>query len=557
VTLIDTRLFLEKRTRTAGFVVVSAALMVLAFLGGWDAVVGLRWPFGSDLFRNIANAVTFKDGGVLSDAHYAGVPAWYSPLTSALLGFGSLVTGISVNRLGTQAGAVLNLLTPIVLCGVTARWFGRRVAVLALLAYLFVLGANYPPWAVASYSPWLFVNIYATGFFILALAAVPAAVNRGSTSDALALGVVAGIVLLAHPASAVLLVPVAGVQFLRACWHAEHAVLRRLARSIGISLVTALVVSAPFWVPIMIRYQWSVANSRAGTYSWPAVDVHHVWAFFRDFVWRWPTLVVAIGLAIWIGRRHWRTARPARARAGAATVDGVSILVAWTAFAFVAFLLEVYRDSSVVGLVPLPDSPSHHYLLALTVALCIWFGIALNTIVQTVLGRFDERWGAVAVVGVVAIVTVLALPGWRDRTDLVDGRAEAKTTLGQLDDFRVVDWIRGHTRSDEIFLNIGPGTWNGVLLPGLAGRKSVDINIPEFSNPFVDYNERQRAATGMVDALRACRAGAFEKLAKPYGDVRYIITQAGSGIDSPCANTMRTVYADKSVSIQAIARRRP
>ena len=156
----------DARVRTAGFAAISAALIAVASVRGWHVVSGLEWPFDSDHFRNIANAVTFRDGGVLSDAHYAGVTAWYSPLTSALLAVGSIVTFVPIHRLGAQGGVVLNLVTPVALTAVTARWFGRRVTLGTLVAYLFVIGNNYPPWAVASYSPWLFVNVYATGLFV-------------------------------------------------------------------------------------------------------------------------------------------------------------------------------------------------------------------------------------------------------------------------------------------------------------------------------------------------------------------------------------------------------
>jgi hypothetical protein len=539
----------DNRVRTAGFVVVSGALILVASVRGWHVVSGLEWPFDSDHFRNIANAVTFRDGGVFTDAHYAGVTAWYSPLTSALLAVGSIITFVPIHRLGAQAGVVLNLVTPISLVGVTARWFGRRVALATLVAYLFVIGNNYPPWAVASYSPWLFVNVYATGLFIIALAALPAAVNRGSIKDALLLGIAAGVVVLAHPANAILLAIVTAVLFLGACWHADRSTLRRIARSAGISLLSTLIVSAPFWLPIMIRYQWQVVNSRAGTFSWPELDSSQFWSFVREFVWRWPMLVMAVGLPLWVLRRRWPR------RSGRLRVDGVSILTTWTVAALILMLLEVYRGADVVSLVPLPDSPSHHYLLALSVALCIWFGLALDAIVRAVLRRHDRQWGAVAVVVVVAVIAIATVPSWRNRIDLSGGRAEAEAMNGRLDSFRVVDWIRRHTEPDERFLNVGPGTWNGVLLPGLAGRKSVDINIPEYSNPFVSYTERQDAALRMVDALRACDLGRFRRVARRYGRVRFVITQAGPGVDSSCPDILPVVYRDQAVTIQRIAAR--
>jgi hypothetical protein len=296
----------------------------------------------------------------------------------------------------------------------------------------------------------------------------------------------------------------------------------------------------------MIRYQWEIVNTSAGAYSWPELDSSRLWAFVREFVWRWPMLVIAVGVPLWIVRR-----RP-RWRSGPLHVDGVSILTTWTAVALVLMFLQVYRDATVVSIVPLPDSPAHHYLLALTAALCIWFGIGVDAIVRTVLRRYDHLWGAVAVVAVVAVIAGATVPTWRDRIDLSGGRKTAQTMNIRLDGFRVVDWIRRHTEPGDRFLNVGPGTWNGVLLPGIAGRKSVNINIPEYSNPFVSYGDRQEASMRMVNALRACDVAKFRKLARPYGRVRFIISQSGPGVVGSCPEIVPIVYGDGAVTIQRV-----
>jgi hypothetical protein len=552
----------HRRARTTGFLVLSGLLILIAFVTGWQAVRGLRWPWDADHFRNIANGVTFKDGGLLSDPHYAGVPAWYSPLTSALVGVGSLVTGVSVNRLATQGGVFLNLVTPIALCSVTARWFGRRAAVLSLLAYLFVMANNYGPWLMASYSPWMFVNIYAMGLFIAAMVFVPDAVNGTSGKGAILLGIASGVVALAHPTIAILLAAIVVVQFLGACWHASHTVLRRLARNAAAWVVAALIVSAPFWMPIMIYSRWHVANSVPETFSSPELNRHHAWAFLREFLGRWPVLVVAVGLLIWIALRLRRRAQPTHAESKVTSgnalarkpmrVNGTSVLVTWTVLSVLGLLREVYRDNPLLGLFPLPDAPPHHYMLAFSVALCIWFGVSLNAMVRIVLRRLDGRWGAAAVAILVLGISLWAVPNWRKRSDLVEGREAARLTTAQFDGFAVVNWVRANTDADDIFLNVGPGLWNGVSLPGLAGRKSVNLNVPPFSNPFTSYRKRHDAAARMVRALQACQFSRFRRLARPYGEVRYMITNAGLSVTTACPETVPVVYSDQAVSIQRI-----
>ena len=127
--------------------------------------------------------------------------------------------------------------------------------------------------------------------------------------------------------------------------------------------------------------------------------------------------------------------------------------------------------------------------------------------------------------------------------------------MAQFDDFAVVDWIRDHTDGKDVFLNVGPGTWNGVLLPGLAGRKSVNLNISEFSNPFVNYGNREQDQKEMVAALPRCDLDRFRELAREHGRVRYVITQPASTLVSTCSDAVPIVYSDDAVSIQQIEAR--
>jgi hypothetical protein len=548
------------RAPWAAFVLLSSLLLIFAFLRGWGAVAGLRWPFDSDHLRNVADAVTFKAGDVLSDAHYSGVPAWYSPLTSGLLALVSLVTSVPIHRLVAQGGPVLNLVTPIALCWVTARWFGRRVAILALLAYLFVMGSNYPAWAIASYSPWMYVPYYAGGIYIGALATVPAAINRAATKDALLLGVTSGAVVLVHPALSLLLIGVVAVQFLYACWHATRPALARLARSAGIAVGTTLVVASPFWLPILTQFRGRVPNDAASRWIWSELERDHVWGFLGEFLTNWPTLVIAIGLPIWIAHHrsrkqqsadHEATGPPVASQPPSPTrVTATSVLTAWTIISFFGLILEAYRGTALGDVVPIPAAPSHHYLLSLSITLCVWFGLSLNAIVQAALGRRDRRWGGVAVAVVVVGAFLWTLPSWRDRSDFVDGRSQAKSVEAQYAGFSAVDWIRSNTNPDDEFLNQPIGL--ELFVPGMAGRKSVFINYPEFSNPFVSFGKRQRDAAQMIEALRACDLTRFERLARGYGRVRYVLTPVGAPLDSICPGMVPTVYSDKAVSVQRV-----
>jgi hypothetical protein len=562
--------------------VIAAALLIgIAFVGGLGVVAGLRWPHDRDYFRNIASAIAFRDGHLLSDPHFAGVPASYSPLTSALLAFVSLVTSVPISRLGTQGGAYLNLLTPSALVWVTARWFGRRAALATLVAFLFAMGIGYPSWTVVSYLPYLFVPFYALGLFLLALACLPAAVNRRSDRDGLLLGLTTGLLALAHPGAIMILVGIVAVHFARAALRASRASRRRLTRTACIALSTAALVSAPFWLPIAVHSQGRVANKGATIYIWEPLRSGNIWRFFMEFSWRWPMAVIAVGLPLWIAwqRRQPRTdqpIQPQRRTAGdhvGGTGDAVSIVTTWTVLMLVGLVLASYRPRWF----PLP---SYHFLFYLSAVLCIWFGISLDAIARTVFGRWHRRWGALAVLVSVAGIALWSVPPWRSEEQ--GARTRSLFLQAYFEDFAAVDWMRENTKSSDVFLNAPTAVpeWDVIaFLPALAGRHSVNIDSAEFTNPFVDFNEREVDASLMLQALQSCDFERFEQRATEYGRVRYVLIPAPSflrgGIEKPpsvlaslglsprtlvgpsCRDAVPSVYRDKRVIIHRIDPRWP
>jgi hypothetical protein len=56
----------------------------------------------------------------------------------------------------------------------------------------------------------------------------------------------------------------------------------------------------------------------------------------------------------------------------------------------------------------------------------------------------------------------------------------------------------------------------------------------------------------MIEALRACDLPGFERLARRYGRVRYVLTLASANLQSTCPGAVPTVYSDEAVSVQRI-----
>ena len=212
-----------------------------------------------------------------------------------------------------------------------------------------------------------------------------------------------------------------------------------------------MVVSAPFWLPIVVRYHGHVANTAPSDYVWPPLasgreatsagspsggtTATSIWQFLREFFWRWPMLVIAVGLSLWIAgtlRQKTKITSWAPPRmlpvTGAVGRDAVWIVATWTVWSFVGLLLASYRIVSF-------PFPSYHFLFYLSAALCIWFGISLYVIVRASFalaersfhwgrstnpakrqeGNLYRRWGALAVTASVAGIAIFTFPSWHER----------------------------------------------------------------------------------------------------------------------------------------------
>ena len=161
------------------------------------------------------------------------------------------------------------------------------------------------------------------------------------------------------------LAPVVAVQFVRAALQGSHMTRRRLLGVAGISISSALIVSAPFWLPVVVRYHGHVANRAPGDFVWPPLasgreattpgspyggtNATNILQFLKEFFWRWPMLVIAVGLSLWIagriGRKRKVTPSSPTATLGAPRsigCDAVWIVTTWTIWSFVGLLIFIY-----------------------------------------------------------------------------------------------------------------------------------------------------------------------------------------------------------------------
>jgi hypothetical protein len=503
----------------------------------WD----LRWPYDVDLFRDIGQAQAVRDGNLFGDANYRGELAWYNPLGTWIVAALSAITGADVATVATRGGVLLNLLSPIALTVLVRRWFGRAAGGFALVAYIFLVCANYPSWAVATYSPWLFQANFAQGLFYLALLAVPPAFERPEMRWAILLGASAGLVALAHTAPALILVVVcAAVGVFEVRW--RDVPLGATVRRAAVAAATALLVAAPFLVPIAVRYHFEIRNELPSGWVWDEIRWAHLPRFAWDFGWRWPVLLGAASVLIWLFRR----------RDGVPPVVGVA-LGAWTGASLVALVLATYAGSGHAGSGLVPTIvPSYHYLLYLTAAGCVWFGIAVASLVRELTERRIVPLSHAATCAAIAVVMIIgAAHGWRGRDERTAARATSIAIADLFQDFAVSEWLAGATGTDDVVLyDLDPT--QAVDVGALDRRRTVVVD-EFFSNPYVDRAPRAEAAQTMLNALRACDLWRFDDLAQRYS-VRYVVTSTGGELSllvERCPG-LTAAYRDQYATVVAV-----
>jgi hypothetical protein len=394
---------------------------------------------------------------------------------------------------------------------VAHRWFGRKVAGLSLVCMVFLLCGNWPSWAVTTFSPWLFTANFAQGIFLFAVAVVPSTFERPSRGRVVRLGVLLGIVALTHTAPTVLLAVLIATA---ALWSHRRKLMGtwEAVRSVAAVAVVAIAVSSPFWMPIVLRYRLKVRNPGPSGWTWDQITPHAVAGFVGHFVGRWPFVLLALGLPMWI--KH-RTARLSELK--------VVVLVAWTAWSAFGFVASTYRATHRPGAAFVPNLvPSYHWLLYLSLALCVWFGLAVAAVADWAALRVHRANSSGAVAAMAALIAVaVSVPAWRTRQDLRgDGRA-AREMVQSFEDFRASTWIAENTTSKDTIVYAGSDP-AGLIVVGLSGRRSLVVN-ELFSNPFVDWERRDAARVAIVDAVERCDLAALSAAREPFGSVPLLV----------------------------------
>jgi hypothetical protein len=483
--------------------VIAAGLLLAALSVGVRSVATEQWPTGPDTLRDIGAAETvrlslarsLRQKSLLPDPNYRGEVFWYSPLMPAAIAMLATRTGASVNTVATRGAAVWNIAGPLMLYVLVTEWFGSLVGVAALAICLFVV--PFPSWQAATYSASLSASSLGEPFFFGALWSWTRRVRASVVSDSHALltGVLLGLAFLVHPAPAAIL---ALVLVADTAWRtavSDRALAPQLLRKLTVTGVVALVCAAPGLATI-VYYRGAIRNSLPFLWLDPSMLPDRFGLFIAanlsPFQFSAPAVVGLVSLAF---------VRP---------FSRVRLLILWAVCATLLFLWAAYswRVIPIERLQSMTIAPAHHFLIYVHAVECVLGGIGVVAI-ASVIARYSgqgERLATAITVAVLGWLVLLGFPMYA-RRDLDLARpvfSPAQTST--------IEWIKVNTATTQVFL--APDN-AGMSMLGISGRRTVIVD-QFFSNPYVDWAERDRARQQMWSALSSGDCDTWQREANRY-----------------------------------------
>jgi hypothetical protein len=490
--------------------VVALGLGAIAFVQNRSVADDLAWPGFDVQFRELATAQTILDQGFGPDAVYLHEHIWYNPMSAWLIAAASRVSGTPAPTVASRLGPYVNLAAPAALFLLAAVLFDGFTAVAAMAAFIFLVGTEFPFYYSATYSPWFSPESFGQAWLYLLLAALCRAFRpAASLAWSVACGVLLGLTFLTHTAPALLGGAVIVSLGVLEMWRLGGA--RESLTRVAIVLGVAFLVSLPLDLEILFLYHLRIINEFPSRSPDTLLDLNEL-----------PSLARIIAL-------------PVIAAAGAFSIRAVRrldlrmrVLLIWSAVAASLLIANTVQELlNKVG-VHLPAVvPALHFFYYFMAIVSIGVGVAISEASAAIVRRLG--WGTwtrvpesglatgLATCALTLVLVAAAYPRYLQRNDFTELKDSA-AALSQRFPVDVVNWIRSHTSSDDVFLCTDDAS---LYIVPPAGRKVVSTNR-YFSNPYVDWAAREADRARMFDQLKQHDVAGFHGLAAKYG-VRYIL----------------------------------
>ncbi|WP_295800570.1 hypothetical protein [Mucilaginibacter sp.] len=527
-------------------------MLLFAFLQCYKAVHGLHWAFEPDFDRDIGYIRNTLNGHYGSDPNYIGEDMWYNPLLYLSEAAIVKITELPINVVVARAGAFLNLLGPIFFFIMARKLFDYKIALAALLSFLFLATGNMPGWGGATYSPLPLANCYVQFIFYFNIFLCYQAFSTQNIRWFIILGIFLGIGFLGHAAPTIIiilmLILLQGQKVIAAIKAKEYSSIKTYLLQGLFTLIPFLVFSFPFLYFVLIKYHLHFVN-RIILQCAPGIFARANSIELLKLNLTFSFVIAAIGFVTFYKKYDNPLIR--------------KIILYWlytTAFMYVyeAILPAANRILHIT----LPDTiPALHYFFYLKGVQSVFFAFGFVYLVDLAMRWIEgytakRRFRKIPVVLssnlfviFVLLYTIIYYPIYSNRADFAVPRQQALAKEKETDKIEVYDFIVKNIPLDRVVLC----KHDQSLFPVMAtGIKMVSVEI-YFSNPYVSYEQRENDRNEMLSYLAASAPSSAEKLFSKY-KVSYVLlpNSAFEQYKTPAFLSSNIIFKNKSFTIMSL-----
>ncbi|HTQ27537.1 MAG TPA: hypothetical protein VMI35_05385 [Puia sp.] len=510
------------------FLIVCLIMLIMAFVRCYLTTYDLFWASESDFDRDISFVQTILDGHYGQDPNMLGAYNWYNPLLFFIEALIVKISGLPIHVVLVRAGAFLNIFGPLCFVAMMRRFFDEKVAAAGLLSFLFLASGNVL--AGATYSAWLFPIFFGQCFFYLGLIFCYQAFSTQKINAFLLLGIVAGLNFLTQTAPALLLililVVIQGGNVWKAIRSRNYALVKTYLLQGLVTFLPFVIVSSPFLYYVYGKYHFHFVNRQVSEYvDWWMVP-GNLPKLLKEAV-NVQFLIAVVGF-IWF----YRNFKEQLVR---------KIILSWLFLALFLYgyttMLPWFEKRNIL----LPVTvPSFHYFFYLKALQSVFFGLGFVYLVGLVFNWLKNRIGSLSrrsespgfrerfVIGAVLLYSVVYFPVYWNRMEFVVLRKMSIKKAADLDKTEVYDYIVRNIPANKVIVC----DMETSFFPAMpTARKLVSI-YATFSNPYVDYNQREADRQKILRCLQSGRPQEARDLLRQYQVEFYLARNADLGDSS-------------------------
>jgi hypothetical protein len=520
-------------------------MLLIAFIQCYKTVHDLHWASEPDFDRDISYIRATLNGHYGQDPNMAGQYMWYNPL---IFLFETLVvkfSGLPINIVVARAGAFFNLINPIVFFIVLVKLFDYKVALAALLSFVFLIAGNLPCWGAATYSPWLVSDTAVQFLFYLSIFFCYQAFAKQKMIWFIILGAVIGVTFLGHSAPAIIIIMILiimqGHKVLIALKEKQYNLVGAYFLQGAVTIIPFIICAFPFLYYVYGKYHLHFVN-RVILQCAPGIFARKETFTLLKLNVTFSLLFSIIGF-IWFYKKF---------------ENKVLRKIIWN---WLFITLVMYAYESVVPTadkllhISLPDTiPAFHYFFYFKVLQSIFFGFGFLWLFNLLITWFQHRYKKEFTpklrtdlfISAILLYMLVYLPVYSNRWDFTNLRQAAIDKGNEKDKIDVYNFIVKDVPLDNVLL-CPHGLSLFPVMP--TGIKMVSIET-YFSNPYVSYDKREDDRNKMLSYLKTATPDTAKKLFAAYkvSDV-LLANDSIQYYKAPSFASSKVIFKNKSYTI--------